>query len=107
MRDRRFQNAFDRRARFLRPNIIKLDRALIKDCDQNRTLSRIVASMISLGAELGMKVVAEGVERREEVDSLRSVGVRFVQGFYFAKPVFQGVAHDNSILLPSFGPAIP
>jgi EAL domain-containing protein (putative c-di-GMP-specific phosphodiesterase class I) len=91
----------------LGPDIIKLDRALIKDCDQSRTLLRIVASMVSLGAELGIKVVAEGVERREEVDALRSVGVRFVQGFYFARPIFQGIAHDNTILWPSFGPAVP
>ena len=86
----------------LRPDIIKLDRALIKDCDQNRTLLRIVGSMISLGAELGIKVVAEGVERRAEVDALRSVGVRFMQGFYFAKPIFQGVASGDAIPWSSF-----
>jgi EAL domain-containing protein (putative c-di-GMP-specific phosphodiesterase class I) len=89
----------------LRPDIIKLDRALIKDCDQNRVRLSIVASVVSLGAELGIKVVAEGIERREEVDALRSVGVRFVQGFYFAKPIFQGVARGNAIPWPSFGPA--
>ena len=90
----------------LRPDIIKLDRALIKDCDQNRVLLSIVASMVSLGAELGIKVVAEGIERREEVEALRSVGVRFVQGFYFAKPIFEGVARGNTIPWPSFEPSV-
>ena len=89
----------------LRPDIIKLDRTLIKDCDQNRTLLRIVGSMISLGAELGIKVVAEGVERRAEVDALRSVGVRYMQGFYFAKPILEGVAQGNTMQWPTLGPA--
>ena len=81
----------------LRPDIIKLDRALIMDCDQNRTRLAIVASMVMLGAELGIKVVAEGVERIEEVHALRSVGIRFIQGFYFARPVIEGIAHNDTI----------
>lgn len=85
----------------LRPDIIKLDRALIQDCDQSRMRLAIVGSMISLCAELGIKVVAEGIERREEVDALRSVGVRFMQGFYFARPVFEGMANSNTIPWPT------
>lgn len=81
----------------LKPDIVKLDRALVKDCDKDRMRLAIIASMIVLGAEVGIKVVVEGVERRSEVDALRSVGARFMQGFYFAKPVFQGLCTDEAI----------
>lgn len=81
----------------LKPDIVKLDRALVKDCDRDRTRLAIIASMIALGSEIGVKVVVEGMERRSEVDALRSVGARFMQGFYFAKPVFQGLSTDESI----------
>jgi EAL domain-containing protein (putative c-di-GMP-specific phosphodiesterase class I) len=81
----------------VRPDIVKLDRALVKDCDKDRTRLAIVASMIALGTQLGVKVIAEGMERRGEVDALRSVGVRFMQGFYFAKPVFQGLCTEKTL----------
>ena len=81
----------------LRPDIIKLDRSLIMDCDQDQARLSIVSSMVTLGAELGIKVVAEGVERQGEVASLRAAGIRFAQGYYFAKPIFQGIAHHNTI----------
>ncbi len=81
----------------LKPDIVKLDRALVQDCDKDRTRLAIIASMITLGAEIGIKVVVEGMERRSEVDALRSVGVRFMQGFYFGKPVFEGLCTDEAV----------
>jgi EAL domain-containing protein (putative c-di-GMP-specific phosphodiesterase class I) len=85
----------------LRPDIIKLDRALVKDCDTDKMRLAIVASMVSLGTEVGIKVVAEGVERSEKVDALRVVGVRFMQGFYFARPIFEGIAAAGDIRWPT------
>ncbi len=84
----------------LKPDIIKLDRALIKDCDQDRTRLAIVASMIALGTQIGTKVVTEGVERLGEVNALRLVGARFMQGFYFAKPAFEAVVRDKDVCWP-------
>ena len=81
----------------LKPDIVKLDRALTRDCDKDRIRLAIIASMIALGAKIGIKIVIEGMERRSEVDALRSVGARFMQGFYFAKPAFQGLCDDQSI----------
>jgi EAL domain-containing protein (putative c-di-GMP-specific phosphodiesterase class I) len=85
----------------LKPDIIKLDRVLVQDCDKDRTRLAILASMVSLGTELGVKVVAEGVERVEELEVLRSIGVRFVQGFLFSRPVFEGVATHETIHWPT------
>jgi EAL domain-containing protein (putative c-di-GMP-specific phosphodiesterase class I) len=85
----------------LTPDIIKLDRALIQDCDKNKTRLTIVAAMIALAADLGVKVVVEGAERIGEVNALCSVGVRFIQGFYFSRPIFEGIALDTDICWPT------
>ena len=85
----------------VKPDIVKLDRALVKDCDQDRVRLAIVASVIALGEEIGIKVVAEGVERVGELTALRSVGARFVQGFYFAKPMFESICTDADIFAPA------
>ena len=81
----------------LRPDIVKVDRILVQDCDQNHTKLAIIAGIVAIGHATNTKVVVEGVERAEEVDALRSVGVRFLQGFYFAKPRFEGIARDDDI----------
>ena len=105
-----FATAYSGLARLaeLKPDIVKTDRALIKDCDQNRTRLAIVASMISLGRDIGIKIVVEGVERVGEVEALRAVGARFMQGFYFCKPIFEGVCGDNAVFgSTSFAAAAP
>ena len=81
----------------LTPDIIKLDRALVQDCDQKRVSLAIIASLIALGKEIGVKVVVEGVERAGEVEALKSVGVRFMQGFYFAEPAFEQLTAEIDI----------
>ena len=81
----------------LRPDIVKLDRALVSGCDQDMTRRAIVASMVNLGATLGIRIVAEGMERREEVEALRTVGVRFMQGYYFSTPRFEQLATDAEV----------
>ena len=81
----------------LKPDIVKLDRALAKDCDIDSVRLTIVASMLRLGREIGIKVVVEGVERIEEVEALESVGARFIQGFYFARPSFEAIVSDEDI----------
>ena len=81
----------------LKPDIVKLDRALVRDCDQDRTRLAVIASMLRLGADLGIKIVLEGVERAGEMAALRAAGGRFMQGFYFAKPAFEAIVRDAAI----------
>ena len=81
----------------LKPDIVKIDRAVLQDCDNDPVRLAIVASMIRLGAEIGVKMVLEGVERAGELEALRNVGARFIQGFYFARPMFEGIASDADI----------
>ncbi len=81
----------------LRPDVIKVDRALIQDCDYDQVQLAIVASILALGKEIGIKVVVEGVERLGELQALKGVGARFVQGFYFAKPAFEKLIRETDI----------
>ena len=81
----------------LQPDVIKLDRDLVKDCDHSHTRLAIVASIIALGARIDVKVVVEGVERLGEVEALRSVGARFMQGYYFAEPAFERLLGETEI----------
>ena len=81
----------------LRPDVIKIDRCLVQDCDRDHTRLAILASVIALGAQLAIKVVVEGVERLGEVEALRSAGARFMQGFYFAAPTFESLLSEAEI----------
>ena len=70
------------------PDMIKVDRALMQDCDRDGTRRAILRAVLAMCADIGITVVLEGVERREEAATLRGLGARLMQGFYFARPVF-------------------
>ncbi len=70
----------------LEPEFVKLDMSLVRDVDHNHTKETLVRSMASLCKELGMQVVAEGVETRQECDLLVGLRCDFLQGYLFAKP---------------------
>ena len=66
---------------------LKIDREFVTDVDRRRDSQAICRSLIALGQGLGIRVLAEGVERAEEVDWLRSAGCRHFQGFHFSRPL--------------------
>jgi EAL domain-containing protein (putative c-di-GMP-specific phosphodiesterase class I) len=84
----------------LRPDIIKLDRDFVKTLDTDKMRQAIMAAVVRLGEDVGIKVVAEGFERRAEIDAARAVGVRYMQGFYFGAPLFQAIAGESDIVWP-------
>ena len=49
----------------------------------------IVGGVVRMCESLGVKVIAEGIETAGELEALREIGVRYIQGFYFAKPAFE------------------
>lgn len=73
------------------PNYIKLDAALTRNIHEDRTKRVIVKSIIEVSFELGIQVIAEGVEKTEELEVLRELGIRLVQGYLFAKPAFESL----------------
>jgi diguanylate cyclase (GGDEF)-like protein len=66
---------------------IKIDRSFVMGMQSDQNDAVIVRSIVDLGHTLGMKVVAEGVESREILDALVSLGCDVAQGFYLARPL--------------------
>ncbi|WP_430475770.1 EAL domain-containing protein [Thalassospira lucentensis] len=70
----------------LRPDIIKIDRELIDHVDHDNYKQVIVSKLIGLAKDLDIEVIAEGIERQEELDFLIDHNVDFVQGFLLGRP---------------------
>lgn len=64
---------------------LKIDKSFVLDMQENESDAVIVKSIIDLGHNLSMKVVAEGVENKETAMKLKSLGCDILQGFYFSK----------------------
>jgi EAL domain-containing protein (putative c-di-GMP-specific phosphodiesterase class I) len=72
-------------------DIVKLDAQLIRDIHTKQKSEKIVRAMVQLCSELGIKLVAEAVETKDEYDTLLACGIRLMQGYMFAKPRFEGL----------------
>lgn len=70
----------------LEPDLVKLDMCLVRDVHKNATKQRLVRSMTQVCADMGLLVVAEGVETREERDALVELGCDLLQGYLFGRP---------------------
>ncbi len=65
---------------------VKLDRSLVASVVENREASITVRALLKLFRDLGKRVVAEGVETKEQAEHLKMLGIDMIQGFYYAKP---------------------
>lgn len=70
----------------LAPDIIKLDITLTRDIDSDPLRRSLASSFITFAAETNATITAEGIETREEMDALRTLGVGCGQGFFLAHP---------------------
>jgi len=70
----------------LLPEVVKFDMSLVSGIDRDPTKQRLVHTMKGLCDELGIQVVAEGVETAAERDVLVGLGCDLLQGYSFAKP---------------------
>ena len=66
---------------------LKIDQSFIQDIHSNPSSSAIARSIIAMAHELDLKVVAEGIETREQQEVLLEAGCDFGQGFLFSKPM--------------------
>lgn len=67
--------------------VLKIDRFFVKDMIENPKNNAIVRSTITLAHNLGIQVVAEGIENEEESALLLAYGCDFMQGYLFSKPL--------------------
>ena len=70
-----------------RINTLKIDQSFIHDITRNTEGAAIASVIITLGHSLGLTVIAEGVESREQLDILREAGCDEIQGYYYSKPL--------------------
>jgi len=69
-------------------DIIKIDRSFISSLTTaDSEDASIVRTIINLGKNLGLRVIAEGVETKEQLELLEKLGCEEYQGYYFSKPV--------------------
>jgi EAL domain-containing protein (putative c-di-GMP-specific phosphodiesterase class I) len=68
------------------PDQIKLDRSLTVDIEQSAQRQAVVRGCLSLCRDLGIRLIAGGIETAEEFAWLREAGVEYFQGFYFTQP---------------------
>lgn len=66
---------------------LKIDKSFVMDMLDNRAHAAIVRSIVELGHNLSLSVVAEGVETADVLASLRATGCDMAQDFYFARPM--------------------
>ena len=73
----------------LHPDMLKLDMALIRGIDVSAARRTIVASVLRMADELGIRCIAEGIETAAELQTLREIGVRLCQGYLLARPAIE------------------
>ncbi|MCS3902859.1 EAL domain-containing protein (putative c-di-GMP-specific phosphodiesterase class I) [Methylohalomonas lacus] len=79
------------------PQLIKLDMELIRNIDQSKSRQSIVSGVIHTCLDMGIDVIGEGIETREELDVLRDKGISKFQGYYFARPAIEQLPTVNFI----------
>ena len=84
----------------LAPDFIKLDRTLTAGIEHDRSQQALAAGLISFAEKIGSTIVAEGIEREEQVDALALLGVAYGQGYFFARPAAleQLTAHPRAVI---------
>lgn len=80
------------------PNFIKIDISLISSIDSDMKKQLLVSNIIKFASQYGIRVLAEGVETKEELETLLELGVDLLQGFCLARP--------NAEILPELSPEI-
>jgi diguanylate cyclase (GGDEF)-like protein len=70
----------------LQPDIVKIDKHFIKDIDTDEIKREFVRSILTIAQRLNCKLIAEGIETKQELDQLIEIGVKLGQGYYLGRP---------------------
>ena len=70
----------------VRADFIKVDRSIVHGAQGSRVRSVLLEAIVSMAQRLGATVIAEGLERPEDVNFVRDMGISYAQGFFFAHP---------------------
>ncbi|MEA2282525.1 MAG: hypothetical protein QOK21_3132, partial [Solirubrobacteraceae bacterium] len=81
----------------LRPDVGKIDQGLTAGIQHSDARRRLVMALVECAHELGCKVVAEGIERVDEYETMLELGVDLGQGYYFGHPAERPMAVDGRL----------
>ncbi|WP_370458028.1 EAL domain-containing protein [Thalassobacillus sp. CUG 92003] len=73
----------------LQPDYVKIDRSHISNCCYDTSKQAFIQAVMKRAKSLGIYVLAEGIETKDEWDLLQDIGVDFGQGYYLGKPAPQ------------------
>jgi len=79
----------------LAPDIIKLDRALVRDIDTDPARASLASCLVLFADRIGANLVAEGIESDPECGALQDLGIRYGQGFHLGHPVASTALADS------------
>lgn len=79
------------------PDLIKIDMELVRGVASSPARQAIIRAIVGLAKELGVTVLAEGVETEAELLVVTAAGISLVQGYYFAKPVIETFVTEGQV----------
>ena len=68
-------------------NIVKFDRSMVQEYFTNKRAEIVMRATVGMIKDLGLKIVAEGVETEEQVEGIKQLGIDYIQGYYYSKPL--------------------
>jgi EAL domain-containing protein (putative c-di-GMP-specific phosphodiesterase class I) len=71
----------------IQPDYLKFDHVFVRDLDRRQLKQDLLEALMSFARKMNTRVIAEGIETREELEALRSLGVEYGQGFLLAPPM--------------------
>jgi EAL domain-containing protein (putative c-di-GMP-specific phosphodiesterase class I) len=68
-------------------DVLKIDREFFSESIASESSTWILRKIIEMAKGLGIRVICEGVETKDQVEMLQKIGCRYVQGYYYSKPI--------------------
>jgi EAL domain-containing protein (putative c-di-GMP-specific phosphodiesterase class I) len=68
-------------------DVLKIDRSFVSEVDRRTSNQSLIRAMLDLADEMDLETVAEGPERREEIEFLNQSRCDYAQGYYYSKPL--------------------
>ncbi len=78
-------------------DIIKIDRDFVRDIATDRYSQAVVRSMVDMGKAIDAEICVEGVEDQEQLDILNEIGVKYIQGYYYDKPLRRAAFEEKYV----------
>jgi EAL domain-containing protein (putative c-di-GMP-specific phosphodiesterase class I) len=70
-------------------DILKIDRSFVQNLKNEKHNKNIIKAIVEISNSLNIKVIAEGIETEESVNSLKAIGCQIGQGYFWAKPIIE------------------